>query len=79
MSGAFSACARTLSSIMDAVTGRHVETLMENTIGSFAPFQAPLDIISAGVIAVPSIMCSLGMEVNNKMRNLLFKKINIFY
>jgi hypothetical protein len=63
MSTGFAACARTLSSIMDSVTGRHVETLMENTVGSFTPFGAPLDIMSVGVVTVPTIMCTLGMEV----------------
>jgi len=63
-SAALAACARSLSSIMDSVTGHHVERLMEATLGTFTPMGAPLDIIAVGVTIVPTIMCTLGMEVN---------------
>ena len=63
-SAAFAACARTLSSIMESVTGRHVEKLMENILGAFTPLGAPMDILAVGVTVVPTIMCSLGMEVD---------------
>lgn len=64
MTAGFAASARTLSSIMDSVTGKHVETLMENTVGTFTPFGAPIDIIAVGVVTVPAILCSLGLEVS---------------
>lgn len=63
LSAGFAACCRTLSSIMDSVTGRHVETLMENTLGTFTPLGAPLDIMAVFITTVPTILCALGMEV----------------
>ncbi|CAL8072826.1 unnamed protein product [Orchesella dallaii] len=72
LSAGFAACCRTLSSIMDSVTGRHVETLMENTLGTFTPLGAPLDIMAVFISAVPIILCALGMEESMFLRTALY-------
>jgi len=62
-SAAFAASCRSLSRIVDSVTGRHVEVFVEDHFGTWLPLGAKMDVLALLVAIVPTFMCALGMEV----------------